>query len=64
MKYNHVGYKDTIMNTHIIKSLPHNNIPKPIIRSKFQSSNIYLVDAKHRTNITDLHEKNKKCQGQ
>ncbi len=44
------------MNTHIIESLPHNNILEPIIRSIFQSSNIYLVDAEHRTNIAYLHE--------
>jgi hypothetical protein len=56
LKSNHVGYKDIIMNTHIIESLPHNNILEPIIRSIFQSSNIYLVDAEHRTNIAYLHE--------
>jgi hypothetical protein len=44
------------MNTHIIISLPHNNIPKPIIRSIFQLSNIYLVDVEHCTNITYLYE--------
>jgi hypothetical protein len=44
------------MNTHIIESMPHNNIPEPIIRSIFHSSNIYLVDVKHRINITNLHE--------
>jgi hypothetical protein len=57
LKSNHVGYKDTIMNTHIMESLLHDNIPKPIIRSIFQSSNIYLADVEHHTNITYLHEK-------
>jgi len=44
------------MNTHIIESLPHNNIQQPIIRLIFQSSNIYLANVKYHTNIIDLHE--------
>ncbi len=44
------------MNTHIIESLPHNNIQETIIMSIFQSSNIYFVDVEHHTNIINLHE--------
>jgi hypothetical protein len=60
LKFNHVGYKNIIMNTHIIESLLHNNIPKPIIKVNISIIKYYLANEKHRTNIIDLHEKNYK----
>jgi hypothetical protein len=35
--------------------LPNNDIPNPILRSIFKSTNIKLASAQHHTNNTDLH---------
>jgi len=56
LKSNHVGYKNTSMNTHILNTMPENDIPEPIMKSMFQSTNIELANAEHCTNITDLNQ--------
>ncbi len=53
---NHVGYKFTTININDLNMLLDNDIPDPILRSIFKSTNIELANAKYRTNITDLHK--------
>jgi hypothetical protein len=36
-----------------------NDIPEPIMKSMFQSTNIELANVEHYTNITDLHQQKK-----
>jgi hypothetical protein len=47
------------MNTHVLNTILENGILQPIMRSMFQSTSIELVNAKHCTNITDLHQQKK-----
>jgi hypothetical protein len=56
LKMNHTGYKNTTMNMDVLNTLPKNDIPEPIMRSMFQSTNIELANAKHCMNITYLHQ--------
>jgi len=56
LKSNHIGYKNTTMNTHVLNKMPKIDISKPIMRLMFQSTNIKLADVEHCTNITNLHE--------
>jgi hypothetical protein len=56
LKSNHIGYKNTSTNTRVLNTMLENDIPKPIMRSMFQSTNIELANAEHCTNIMDLHE--------
>ncbi len=37
------------------------NIPNPMMRSIFKSTNIKLVNNEHYTNIIDLHKQANKC---
>jgi hypothetical protein len=46
---------------HKLNMLPNENIPYLMMRSIFKSTNIKLANAKHRTNITNLHKQTNKC---
>jgi hypothetical protein len=59
LKSNHIGYKNTSMNTHVLNTMLENDTPKPIMRSMFQSTNIEPANAEHCTNIMDLHQQKK-----
>jgi len=61
LKYNHTKYRCTTINIHGLNLLPNNNIPNPIMRSIFKSTNIELANAEHRTNIIDLHKQVSNC---
>jgi hypothetical protein len=61
LKSNHVRYKFTTININDLNMLPNTNIPHPILRSIFKSTNIELANAEHRTKITDLHKPMNKC---
>jgi hypothetical protein len=41
--------------------LPNDNLPNPMMKSIFKSTNIKLANVEHRTNITDLHKQTNKC---
>jgi len=47
------------MNMDVLNMLHENDIPKPIMRSMFQSTNVELANVKHCTNIIDLHQQKK-----
>jgi hypothetical protein len=53
---NHIGYKNITMNMDNLNTLPENDIPKPIMRSMFQSTNVELANVELCTNITKLHQ--------
>jgi hypothetical protein len=59
LKSNHIGYKNTSMNTHVLNTILENGIPEPIMKSMFQSTSIELANAEHCTNITYLHQQKK-----
>ncbi len=40
----------------VLNTLPKNDIPKPIMRLIFTSTNIKLANVKHCINITNLHQ--------
>lgn len=61
LKFNHIGYWCTTSNTHALNVLLDNNILDPILREIFKSTNIELTNAKHCTNITNLHKQLSKC---
>jgi cupin superfamily acireductone dioxygenase involved in methionine salvage len=41
--------------------LPNDNIPDPMMRSIFKSTNIKLMNDEYYTNITYLHKQANKC---
>jgi len=47
------------MNMDVLNMLPKNDIPKPIMRSIFQSTNVELVDFEHFMNIIKLRQQKK-----
>lgn len=51
LQIHHVGYKDITIDTQAINTLPHNDIPSSILRSIFESTNIGLANAEHRTKL-------------
>jgi hypothetical protein len=44
------------MNTYVLNTVLKNDIPKPIMISMFQLTNIEVANVEHCTNITNLHE--------
>jgi hypothetical protein len=46
---------------HKLNMLLDDNIPNPMMRSIFKSTNIKLVNNEHYTNIIDLHKQANKC---
>jgi hypothetical protein len=44
------------MNAHVLNAALENDIPKPIMISMFQLTNVELANVEHCTNIMDLHE--------
>jgi len=61
LKSNHIDYKCTTINMHKLNMLLNDNIPDPMMKSIFKSTNIKLTNVKHRINITDLHKQINKC---
>jgi hypothetical protein len=47
LKFNHIEYMCTIINRHGLKLFPNNNVPDPIMRSIFKSTNVELANAEH-----------------
>jgi len=56
LKFNHIEYRCTTINMHKLNMLPDDNIPNPLMRSIFKSTNIKLANDEQCTNITDLHK--------
>jgi len=56
LKINHIEYRCTTINMHKLNMLPDDNIPNPMMRSIFKSTNIKLANDEHSTNITNLHK--------
>jgi len=44
-----------------LNMLRNDNIPNPMMRSIFKSTNIKLTNDEHCTNITNLHKQVNKC---
>jgi hypothetical protein len=53
---NHIGYKNKTINIDVISTLLENYILEPIMISMFESINVELANAKHYTNIRNLHQ--------
>jgi len=46
LKSNHISYKNTTMNTHVLNTWPNNDISKSIVKSILWSTNIELPNEK------------------
>jgi hypothetical protein len=60
LKPKHVRYRNEIVDKNVLNTLPNDDILELIIRLMFKSTNIELTNAKHHTNITNLHPQ-KEC---